>query len=51
MKTRLRYSILDIETIKVNGKIVSSKYSIIGAEHRFSITVNETSVNCMVRWA
>jgi hypothetical protein len=37
-------SLLGRETIKVNGEIVSQKYSIFGAEHNFIIKENEESV-------
>ena len=48
-KIEIFNSILGKETIKVNGEIVSNKYSITGAEHTFSITENGTIANCMIR--
>ncbi|MBS9767124.1 MAG: hypothetical protein KGV44_06255 [Flavobacteriaceae bacterium] len=36
------------ETIKVNNKIVSSKRSLRGAEHTFSIMENNKEVKCKI---
>ncbi len=36
----LHNSMLGKETVKVNDEIVSSKYSITGTEHTFSVTEN-----------
>jgi len=48
-KIEIFNSILGRETIKVNGEIVSDKYSITGAEHIFSITEKGTIANCKLR--
>ena len=48
-KIEIFNSIFGRETIKVNGEIVSNKYSITGAEHAFSITENGTISNCKIR--
>jgi len=48
-KIEILNSILGKETIKVNGETVSSKYSIAGGEHNFSITENGTIANCKIR--
>ena len=45
-KIEIFNSILGRETIKVNGEIVSNKYSITGGEHLFSITQYGTMANC-----
>lgn len=39
-------SFLGKETVKVNGKIVSEIYSILGATHEFNIKENEQDVVC-----
>ncbi len=41
-------SLLGKETIKVNGKIVSEKYSIFGAKHKFKVIENGNEVNCKI---
>ena len=48
-KIEICNSILGRETIKVNGEIVSSKFSITGAEHVFSITENGTVADCKLK--
>ena len=48
-KIEIFNSILGRETIKVNGEIVSNKYSITGGEHLFTITENGTIANCKLR--
>jgi hypothetical protein len=48
-KIEISNSILGIETIKVNGEIVSKKFSITGAEHTFSITENGTIADCNLK--
>ena len=48
-KIEIFNSILGRETIKVNGEIVSSKFSITGAEHIFSITENGTITDCKLK--
>jgi len=48
-KIEIFNSILGRETIKVNGEVVSDKYSITGGEHLFSITENGTIANCKLR--
>lgn len=45
-KIELFNSILGKETVKVNEEIVSSKYSMSGAEHLFSITENDENIEC-----
>ncbi len=40
-KIEIFNSLLGKETIKVNDQIVSSKYSIFGADHHFSLMENE----------
>lgn len=45
-KMELHNSILGKETIKVNNEIVSSKYSIFGAEHNFNILDSGKNVEC-----
>lgn len=42
-------SIIGQETIKVNGEIVSQQYSILGAEHNFTVTENGTISNCKLK--
>lgn len=39
-------SMLGKETVKVNGEIVSTKSSISGAEHLFTISENNKMVDC-----
>lgn len=41
-------SVFGKETIKVNGKIVSNKYAIFGAEHFFHILENGKEVKCKI---
>ncbi len=41
-------SIIGRETIKLNGEIVSSKFSITGTEHHFRITENEEEADCKI---
>jgi len=41
-------SILGKETIKVNGKTVSEKYSIFGTEHKFKVIENGNEMNCKI---
>lgn len=48
-KIEIHNSLLGKETIKVNGEVVSGKFSVTGAEHLFPITENETAVNCKIR--
>jgi hypothetical protein len=48
-KIEIFNSILGRETIKVNAEVVSSKYSITGAEHRFSITENGKPADCRLK--
>ncbi|PKP08448.1 MAG: hypothetical protein CVU08_15130 [Bacteroidetes bacterium HGW-Bacteroidetes-3] len=45
-KIELFNSILGKETIKVNQKIVSEKYSVFGTVHSFNILENEREVEC-----
>jgi len=47
-KIEIFNSLLGKEIIKVNNEIVSNKYSILGAEHNFSITENENEVKCKI---
>ncbi len=49
-KIELYNSLMGKETIKVNGEIVSSKYSMLGAEHPFTIREDGTKVNCTVQF-
>ncbi|MDL2314678.1 hypothetical protein LJC16_00275 [Bacteroidales bacterium OttesenSCG-928-C19] len=42
-KIEIFNSILGKETIKVNDEIVSSKYSLLGTEHRFELN-NDSSI-------
>ncbi|MBK8627774.1 MAG: hypothetical protein IPN86_20090 [Saprospiraceae bacterium] len=41
-------SLLGKETIKVNGEIVSCKFSITGTEHHFKLTENEVESDCKI---
>jgi hypothetical protein len=41
-------SLLGRETIKVNGDIVSQKFSIFGTEHNFTVKENEEIVECKI---
>ena len=41
-------SFLGKETIKVNDKIVSDKFSLFGTEHNFNILENEKEVKCKI---
>jgi len=47
-KIEIFNSILGKETIKVNDEIISSKYSIFGAKHYFSIIENGIEVDCEI---
>ena len=49
IKIEIFNSIIGIETIKVNGEVVSSKFSFFGATHYFSLTENETVTNYMLK--
>lgn len=42
-------SLLGKETLKVNGEIVSSIYSITATEHHFELTENEGKSDCKIR--
>ena len=41
-------TLLGVEKIKVNGEIVSRKFSIFGAEHNFTIKENDKNVECKI---
>jgi len=45
-KIELFNSMIGKEIVKVNGEIVSSKFSMIGTEHHFSISENDAEANC-----
>lgn len=47
-KIEIHNSIFGNETIKVNDKIVSDKFSIFGANHKFKIIENEREVECKI---
>ncbi len=47
-KIEVHNSLFGNETIKVNDKIVSDKFSIFGAEHNFKIIENEKEVECKI---
>lgn len=49
-KIELYNTLLGKETVKVNGEIVSSKYSMLGAEHVFTINEEGQQVNCTVQF-
>ncbi|MFD2533073.1 hypothetical protein [Gracilimonas halophila] len=49
-KIELYNSLLGKETVKVNGETVSSKYSMLGAEHVFTINEEGQEVNCTVQF-
>ncbi|MEQ8523377.1 hypothetical protein [Gracilimonas sp.] len=49
-KIELFNSFLGKETIKVNGEVVSSIYSLLGAEHRFSIREDGKDVECSIQF-
>ncbi|WP_421775223.1 hypothetical protein [Gracilimonas sp.] len=49
-KIELFNSLLGKETVQVNGEIVSSKYSMLGAEHPFTIPEDGKEVNCTVQF-
>jgi len=52
-KIEVHNSLLGMETIKVNDKIISNEFSIFGADHYFRIVENEKEVKCKidVRWS
>lgn len=43
-------SLLGKETLKVNGKVVSSKYSIFGGEHSFVLKNGEEERECKIKF-
>lgn len=49
-KIELFNTLLGKETVKVNGEVVSSTYSLLGAEHIFSIREDGKDVNCVVQF-
>ncbi|MGN8226013.1 hypothetical protein [Gracilimonas sp. BCB1] len=49
-KIELHNTLLGKETVKVNGEVVSSKYSMLGAEHPFTIHEDGKDVNCNVQF-
>ncbi|MEX0724185.1 MAG: hypothetical protein WD053_09910 [Gracilimonas sp.] len=49
-KIELFNSLLGKETVKVNGEIVSSRYSFFGAEHTFTVNEDGRDVDCSVKF-
>lgn len=49
-KIELINSSLGEETVKVNGEIVSCKYSMLGTNHEFTIAEDGKQVNCSVQF-
>ena len=49
-KIELYNSLLGKETVKVNGETVSSTYSMLGAEHVFTINENGEQVDCTIKF-
>ena len=47
-KIELFNSIIGKETVKVNGEVVSSKFSMTGTEHHFEIEENGEKSNCKI---
>ncbi len=47
-KIEVHNSFFGMETIKVNDKIVSNEFSILGADHYFRIIENEKEVKCKI---
>lgn len=47
-KIEIFNSILGKETVKVNDEVVSSKHSLLGAEHNFSILENGIESPCKI---
>ena len=45
-KIEIDNSILGKETIRLNGSVVSQKYSVLGAKHQFYILENENKIKC-----
>lgn len=46
----LHNSILGKETVKINGKIISSKFSFFGTTHSFSVSSNGQEIPYKVRF-
>lgn len=40
--------LIGVEKIKVNGEIVSQKFSVFGTEHNFTIKENDENVECKI---
>lgn len=49
-KIEIFNSLLGKETIKVNGEVVSSKYSMSGAEHEFTISDDGRPARCKIKF-
>lgn len=47
-KIEIFNSLIGKETIKVNGAVVSSEFSITGTEHHFELTENEEKADCKI---
>ena len=49
-KIEIFNTLLGVEKIKVNGEIVSKKFSIFGTEHNFAIKENDENVECKINF-
>lgn len=49
-KIELFNTLLGKETVKVNGEVVSSTYSMLGAEHPFPIREDGKDIECIVQF-
>ncbi|MBO6587119.1 MAG: hypothetical protein JJ953_13500 [Gracilimonas sp.] len=49
-KIELFNTLLGKETVKVNGEVVSSTYSMLGAEHTFTVREDGRDVECTIQF-
>lgn len=49
-KIELFNTLLGKETVKVNGEVVSSKYSMLGANHEFTLIEDGEQVPCNIKF-
>ncbi len=47
-KIEIDNSIFGKETIRLNGSVVSQKYSLLGTKHQFFILENEKKIKCQL---
>ncbi len=47
-KIEIDNSIFGKETIRLNGSVVSKKYSLLGTKHQFFILENEKKIKCQL---